>query len=78
MVLTNILIGVLIFMSINILGALYDISNNIKYLKYDEDAAKLRKFGESLIKGPIITKTDNRKGHGVKPKTERPKPKPRP
>lgn len=51
MVLTNILIGVVIFLLINILGVFHSIDRKIKY---GEDIIKLRKLADSLVEGPII------------------------
>ena len=75
MVLTNILLGFVIFLLINIYGGINLINSKIEY---SEDIAKLNKLKDSFVRGPIITKTETRKGYGTKPKTERPKPKPRP
>ena len=53
MVLTNILLGVIIFLLINIYGGINLINSK---LDYDEDLAKPKKLGDSLVKGPIIRK----------------------
>ena len=46
--LTNILLGVIIFLLINILGVYHSIDRKIEY---GEDIVKLRKLSDSLIKG---------------------------
>ena len=75
MVLTNILLGVVIFLLIKIYGGINLVNSK---MEYNEDMGKLKKLSDKLVRGPIITKTETRKGYGTKPKTERPKPKPRP
>lgn len=57
MVLTNILLGVVIFLLINILGVFHSIDSKIQY---GEDIVKLRKLADSLVKGPIIKKVKDR------------------
>lgn len=75
MVLTNILLGIMIFFLINIYGGINLINSK---LDYDKDIAKLKKLSDSLVREPIITKTENKAGYGTRPKTERPKPRVRP
>ena len=53
MVLTNILLGVIIFLLINIYGGINLINSK---LDYGEDFAKLKKLRDSLVRGPIIRK----------------------
>ena len=75
MVLTNILLGVIIFLLINIYGGINLINSK---LLSNAEYLRLKKLSDSLVRGPIITKVKNKSGYGTKPRTERPKPKPRP
>jgi len=50
---TNILLGFVIFLLINIYGGINLINSKIEY---SEDMAKLKKLSEELVRGPIIKK----------------------
>jgi len=56
---TNILLGFVIFLLINIYGGINLINSKIEY---SEDMAKLKKLSEELVRGPIITKTEGKFG----------------
>jgi hypothetical protein len=57
MVLTNVLLGVIIFLLINIYGGINLINSRIEY---SDDIAKLKKLGDSLVKEPIIRKVKDK------------------